>query len=134
MSLNYAEISAIILKHHSETQAIYLFGSFAAGRENKNSDVDIAVLLRHAEAKKLQTFAMTEVLHELSMKLNKDVDLINLRMVSTVFQIQIIDKGNLIFCADENAKDEFEMITISLYQKLNEERKEILEDFLGEKL
>jgi len=37
--------------------------------------------------------------------------------------------GKVIFCNDENARLEFEMLTLSFYQKLNEERKEILEDF-----
>jgi predicted nucleotidyltransferase len=134
MTIDYQKISAVILKYYPKTQAIYLFGSFAAGQENKNSDVDIAVLLPHLEAKKIPNFAMSEVQNELSIMLKKDVDLINLRAVSTVFQIQIIDKGKLIFCADQCAKDEFEMMTLSFYQKLNEARKEILEDFLGEKL
>lgn len=77
---------------------------------------------------------MSKVLNELTLALHKDVDLINIRKVSTVFQIQIIDKGKLIFCADEYAKDEFEMLAISFYQDLNEGRKEILENILGEKL
>ncbi|MCZ7670644.1 MAG: hypothetical protein M5U34_27580 [Chloroflexi bacterium] len=34
-----------------------------------------------------------------------------------------------IFCADEYAADEFEMLTLSYYQKLNEERREILAEF-----
>ncbi len=134
MKLDCDKISEIILKHHPKTQAIYLFGSFASGQENKGSDVDIAVLLPHAEAKEISSFAMTKVLGELSTVLRKDVDLLNLRKVLTVFQIQIIDKGRLIFCSDKYAKDEFEMMAFSFYQKLNEERKEILEDFLGEKL
>jgi hypothetical protein len=44
--------------------------------------------------------------------------------------MQIIDKGKLIFCANQYAKNEFEMLTLSFYQKLNEERKGILEDIL----
>lgn len=109
---------------------IYLFGSFAAGQENEKSDVDLAVLLPHEESKKIPSFAMSDVLFELPSLLKRDVDLLNLRKVSTVFQVQIIDKGKLIFCADRYAKEEFEMLTLSFYQKLNEERKEILEDIL----
>ena len=51
------------------------------------------------------------------------------RRVSTVFQKEIVATGRLLFCADENAVAEFEMLTLSFYQKLNEERKEILEEF-----
>lgn len=127
MKLNCNKIIEIILQHHPKTQAIYVFGSYASGKENQNSDVDLAVLLPHDEAKKNPNFAMTKVLNDISVALGKDVDLLNLRTVSAVFQIQIIDKGKLVFCADKYAKDQFEMLAISFYQKLNEERKEILE-------
>lgn len=130
MRIDHQKIIEIILKHHPETQAIYLFGSFVSGQENEKSDVDLAVLLPHDQAKKIPSFAMSDVLSELFFFLKRDVDLINLRKVSTVFKIQIIDKGKLIFCANQYAKDEFEMLSLSFYQKLNEERKEILEDIL----
>lgn len=130
MKINYDKVTEIILSHHPRTQVIYLFGSFAVGQENEKSDVDLAVLLPHEESKKIPGFAMSDVLFELSSLLKRDVDLLNLRKVSTVFQVQIIDKGKLIFCADRYAKEEFEMLTLSFYQKLNEERKEILEDIL----
>jgi len=55
--------------------------------------------------------------------------LINLRLVSTVFQKEIVVADRRIFCADRYAADEFEMLTFSYYQKLNEERKQILEEF-----
>jgi predicted nucleotidyltransferase len=130
MKINREEIAKIILSHHPQTQAIYLFGSFATGQENEKSDVDLAVLLPHDESKKIPSFALSDVLFELSSLLKRDVDLLNLRKVSTVFQIQIIDKGKLIFCADRYAKEEFEMLATSFYIKLNEERKGILEDIL----
>lgn len=134
MNLDCKKIIEIILKNHPNCQAIYVFGSFVSGDENKNSDVDIAILLPHLEAKKIPSFAMSKVLNELAMELHHEVDLLNLRMVSTVFQIQIIEKGKLIFCADKYAQESFEMLTFSSYQKLNEGRKEILEKILGEKL
>lgn len=131
MKIDSQKLSEIILKHHPNCQAIYLFGSFAAGQETKNSDVDIAVLLPHLESKEISSFAMSKTLNEIEMTLNRDVDLINLRAVSTVFQVQIINKGKLIFCADKNAKANFEMLSTSLYLKLNEERKEILNRILS---
>lgn len=55
-----------------------------------------------------------------------EVDLVNLRRVSTVLQKEIIMAGRRIFCADVYGADEFEMVRLSLYQKLNEERAAIL--------
>ena len=74
---------------------------------------------------------LTDLYFELGVFLKKDVDLINLRMVSTVFQNIIINTGKVIFCADEYLKGMFEMLVWSFYQKLNEERAEILEDFFN---
>ena len=62
----------------------------------------------------------------LARELNKEVDLLNARTVSTVFQNEIISKGRLLYCADRYAVDEFEMLTLSYYQKLNEERAGII--------
>lgn len=42
--------------------------------------------------------------------------------------MQIIG-GELIIQADKHAVAEFEMLTLSYYQKLNEERRELLEEF-----
>ncbi len=36
-----------------------------------------------------------------------------------------------VFCADQYAAEEFEMLVISLYQKLDEQRAEILAEGLG---
>jgi hypothetical protein len=66
-------------------------------------------------------FALEEALH-------REVDLLNARQVSTVMQKEIIG-GRLIYSPDHLAVDEFEMLVLSYYQKLNEERKDILESF-----
>ncbi len=65
----------------------------------------------------------------LAAVLGKNVDVINLRQASTVFQKEIIMAERRIFCANPYAADEFEMLTLSYYQKLNEERREILVEF-----
>jgi predicted nucleotidyltransferase len=116
-----------ILAALPETQAIYLFGSAAAGRLRDDSDVDVAVLLPHARAKELGGLALSDLAFDLMKALRRDVDLINLRLASTVLQKQVIENGIVLFCADEYAQDEFEMLTISFYQKLNEERAGILQ-------
>jgi hypothetical protein len=41
-----------------------------------------------------------------------------------------LDGDTLIYCADRFAVDEFEMLVISYYQKLNEECREILDSFI----
>ena len=58
------------------------------------------------------------------------MDLIDLRQMSTVFQKEIIMADRRIYCRDEYAVDEFEMLTLSFYQKLNQERSEVLAEGL----
>ncbi|HAO22803.1 MAG: hypothetical protein BWK80_12750 [Desulfobacteraceae bacterium IS3] len=123
------EIIQTITDHFPNVQAIYLFGSYAAGEQRADSDMDIAILLPHDEAKQSKDLSFSDLKFRLSDIAKADVDLINLRLVSTVFQNEIINTGKRIYCADEFAADEFEALTLSFYQKLNEERAEILRDF-----
>lgn len=43
--------------------------------------------------------------------------------------VEYITTGERIYCAGSYQADNFEAITLSFFQKLNEERAEILEDF-----
>jgi uncharacterized protein len=125
-------ITKTVLEYYRNVQGIYLFGSFMTEDEWPDSDVDIALLLPPEEAIKERSFAMSECSIALASALNKDVDLLNARTVSTVFQNEIISKGKLLYCADRYAVDEFEMLTLSYYQKLNEERADIIASALAD--
>ena len=118
-----------VIHFYPSVQGIYLFGSFQTENEWKDSDVDIALLLPHVLAKEERHLGMSECRIKLEEGLGKNVDLVNVRQVSTVFQFQIVTTGRLIYVSDENAVAEFEMLTFSFYQKLNEERQDILADF-----
>jgi len=119
-----------ILKHYPTAQAIYFFGTHGTADEWPDSDVDIAVLLSPQRAKTARLLALSDLRFELEAWLKKEVDLINLRRVPTVLQKEVIAADRRIYQADEYAADEFEMLTLSYYQKLNEERAEIVEDAL----
>jgi len=122
------EIITTILKYYPDAQAIYLFGSYDTPDARPDSDVDIGVLLSPGNSREAGSLVMSEPRFELESLLKRNVDLINLREVPTVLQKEIIMADNRIYQADEYAADEFEMLTISNYQKLNEERAEILRE------
>ncbi|MBN2012088.1 nucleotidyltransferase domain-containing protein [candidate division KSB1 bacterium] len=124
----HQDIINIITNHYPNVQAIYLFGTYGTDDEWQDSDIDIAVLLPHETAKKLASLVMSDCRWELERELHKNIDLINIRCVSTVFQTEIISANRKIDCRDTRAADEFEMLTLSYYQQLNFERKEILEE------
>lgn len=123
------QIVQTVLTHTPQVQAVYLFGSYGTEDERPSSDVDIALLLPHNTAKAAGSLLLGELHLALAELLGKEVDLVNLRQVSTVFQKEIVTTGHRIYCADPYAADEFEMLTLSYYQKLNEERREILAAF-----
>jgi len=122
-------INKIVLAHNPDVQGVYLFGSYGTENQWPGSDVDIALLLPHAQAGLKSNLHLSPCRMDLESALRREVDLVNLRQVTTVFQKEIIAEGQLIYCADSYAVDEFEMMVISFYQKLNDERREILEAF-----
>ncbi len=127
---NEQVIIDIICAYLPDVRAIYLFGTWGTKDEWPDSDIDIALLLNSDKAKKTGLSAMSNLRVALESALEKEVDLINISMVSTVFQKEIIITGRRIYCADEYGTDEFEMVALSLYQKLNAERGAILEEAL----
>lgn len=119
--------------YYPDISAIYLFGSYGTEYERMDSDVDIALLLPVLTAKAAGRLSLSGCWSELASQTERPVDLINLRLVNTVFQHEIIQRGTILFKATDSATDTFEMITMSLYQKLNEERKGIIQEVLRTK-
>jgi predicted nucleotidyltransferase len=103
---------------------IYRFGSEAQGTARPGSDIDLAVLAQSRVAPNL----LVEVQQGLAMLLHRDVDLIDLRAVSTVMQMQVLSTGECLFSCDDRARELFEMVAYASYARLNEERSGILDD------
>ena len=117
-----AQIKDFLIEKLSPT-LIVLFGSAAKGTDRANSDIDVAFLSKnHVDV--YETFMVAQ---ELASLLNKDVDLVDLRKASTVFQFQIISAGQTIYSSNENERMSYEMKTYKMYAKLNEERQNLLE-------
>lgn len=121
-------VTSILTKHYPSLQAIYLFGSTAEGDITNADDVDIALLFPYNSTIQETSIFFSDAKADLERYFSRPVDLVQLRNVSTVFKNEIIFSGSRIYTNDIYAAETFEMITVSLYQKLNEERKEILEE------
>jgi predicted nucleotidyltransferase len=126
-NLDLQEIVGIVLNAFPDTEAIYLFGSYAAGVQHPESDLDLAILLPYTTAFKAGSLFLSPLYLALDRQAPAGLDLINLRLVSTVFQVEIINTGHRIYCIDQAQCTDFEALTLSLYQKLNEERAAIIE-------
>lgn len=122
----------ILTEYFPDVQAVYIFGSMETQDERGTSDVDIALLLPPDTARQVGSLAVHDVRFELESVLGRDVDLINLRLVNTVLQKEIVTTGRRVFCAQDGyATELFEMLTLSLYQKLNEERADIVQEIMN---
>lgn len=129
-SILLSEIVRTVRLFHADVQAVYLFGSYGSEAEREDSDVDLAILLPHESAKKAGNLSLKECACALIDLLHRPIDLINLRVVNTVFQNEIIQTGCLLLKVDVYETEFFEMLVLSFYQKLNEERALILLDIL----
>jgi uncharacterized protein len=123
------KILTILQRYYPELQGVYIFGSTASGEAHEGSDLDLAILLpRIADSNRLW-----ECRQELEATSMQDVDLIDLQKASTVLRAQIINTGLRILELDQKACQTFEMLSLSMYLRFNEERAVIIEAVLRDK-
>ncbi|MBM4306906.1 MAG: nucleotidyltransferase domain-containing protein [Deltaproteobacteria bacterium] len=99
-----------VFKEYPYIAAAYLFGSHASDKATRDSDVDIAILLKDDRPKG------RELLHEedyLAYKIArtlgvKEVDLIDLNHKGIIFQHNVLRTGHLIYDADPEFRIRFE--------------------------
>jgi len=102
---------------------VVLFGSFAKGEVRGTSDIDLAYVSEEQKS----PYDVFLIEQKIASELNKDVDLIDLKVASTVMQVQILHYGKLIYCKDKYSYDTFAIRSYKAYAKLNEERAVILQ-------
>ena len=123
------ELIKKIVHQFSTVSAIYIFGSFATGEIWPTSDLDLAILPHPTSQEPISEIELIKLAVTLGGNYKRKVDLVNLKNISTVFQKEIIYKGSRIYCSDEFFVENFEVLVLSYYQRLNYERREILESF-----
>jgi len=103
--------------------AIYAFGSQITGHSNEHSDLDLAVLIDG----QVETFDLWDLASQLVEIAGCDVDLLNMRLASTVMQYQILQTGRTLWAKQPDAGI-FESFILSEKLNLDVLRKELLED------
>ncbi|MFB6115371.1 MAG: nucleotidyltransferase domain-containing protein [Candidatus Nanohalobium sp.] len=93
-----------VMSGREDIIAAYLFGSFAAGREHEDSDVDIGIVV----SGKKDFTKLTSIEKEVSDKLERKADIRVLNDQDTRFKYQVLKTGRLIFSCDEEKRTEFE--------------------------
>jgi len=83
-------------KSNEVIAAAYVFGSSAAGKERRESDIDIAIMVRGS----MGGFERVQLETELSNLLGKDIDLVVFSLASALLQHQILKYGRIVYEAD----------------------------------
>jgi predicted nucleotidyltransferase len=103
---------------------IYVFGSAAKGKMVEDRDIDVAFL----SDRRFGDYEVFMIGQKLASLLDREVDLVDLSKASTVFQVQVVSTGKVIYCNDERRRMFFEMTVLKKYAMLNEERQCIMEE------
>ncbi|KZY75061.1 hypothetical protein A3740_16200 [Oleiphilus sp. HI0068] len=122
-----SELVSLIKQHLPSVKLIYLFGSRATNEARPSSDWDIAVMAE----KKIPLSTLWELKELLANTCRAEVDLIDLLQSTTVLNVQIIERGQLLYDACDAAMS-FETRVLSMYGRLQEGREDIMTDFAAQ--
>lgn len=112
-----------ILAAIPDVLAIYAFGSRIEGEAHAESDLDLAVLVAgYADPVRLWMLS-----GDLAVKVDCDVDLLDMRAASTIMQHQILMTGRRLWARELDA-DLFECFVLSEKTALDEARAGLLAD------
>ena len=107
-----------------ECEAIILFGSYARGMQNFNSDINIAIKPKH----KIENKMLYELSIMLQEKIEKDIDLVNLDEIEETFRYEILVNGKILYCEDEVKFDFYKLDMYREFLDLNESRNAIIDN------
>lgn len=111
------------IKQEINPAFIILFGSFAKKTNHNESDIDLAYF-SDRQLSPYNRFILASKLAEIA---GREVDLVDIKQIDTVFTMQIFEKGFPIYIQDENEFVRQRMRAYSMYVKLNEQRKPIID-------
>ena len=123
--MEYGDLEPKLKTFFKNAEAIYLFGSFANGTFNENSDIDIAVLYK----KKVDRVELFKMQNTLSLKFERDVDLVDLQDIDDVFAYEIINHSKKL--KTSKFAEDYEYRVWLRYLDLQEDRKEIVKEFIS---
>ena len=127
MTLNEHDLQKIIsfLQSKMKLRLLILYGSYASGHATEKSDIDIAFLaddeIDAFESQLNWSLELASMMHV------ESVDLVDLKTIDTVFRFVIVSTGNIIF--QDGNFDEYLDLAYTMYLQLNDDRKELLENY-----
>ena len=105
-----------IIQNKLNPAFIILFGSFAKETNRPDSDIDLA----YFSNEQLSSYERFLLIGELAEIAGREVDLVDLKQIDTVFTMQIFSQGTPIYIQDENEFTRQKMRAYSMYATLSE--------------
>ncbi|GAA0372005.1 type II toxin-antitoxin system antitoxin [Alkalibacterium iburiense] len=102
---------------------IYLFGSFAKGEGRNDSDIDLAIYTENI----IDPYTLLMSASSLAFEVKREVQIVHLKDISTVFTAQVVGTKEVLYCNDEYKMANFDILAFKKYTRLNEERQIILD-------
>lgn len=124
MLQDFSTAADSLLAAFPDLWTVYLFGSFADGRQREDSDLDLAVIASGP----IPLDALLEAKLELANQFEIDIDLVDLQSSPLTLVAQVLESGKILRNINPSGTAKIETALMSRYCNLNQERKEILED------
>jgi len=110
----------ILLEERFGLDALFVFGSEASGTPHRESDLDLAALLR----RRPDSLELLDAQTALEGIARRDVDLVDLAAASPILARQVLHGGRCVFGAEAPALARFEATLPSRYEDLKRVRAE----------
>lgn len=91
----------------------YLFGSFATETENKESDIDIAIMFQEKYEGKREVIVKGNIIDRGMKHFQNRIDVVSLHRASPLLKYQIVKNG--IVLKESKKRAEFESLTVREY-------------------
>ncbi|MBI3161273.1 MAG: nucleotidyltransferase domain-containing protein [Chloroflexi bacterium] len=100
-----------IFKNYPDIQAVYLFGSVADGKENSQSDIDLAIQPRNPSLREKKL----DILADLTRHGFNNVDVVFLDIRDIVVRFEAIRRNRLVYSTPDFDSGSFFSLTIRQY-------------------
>lgn len=103
-------------KARDEVSSLYIFGSFARERENRESDIDIAVIIDESKLKKINYSLLKKEYYTASAGFSlRPLDIVIMNTASPFLNHQVLKTGRILFDKNQNLRVRFTTKTIIEY-------------------
>jgi predicted nucleotidyltransferase len=109
-----------LLEERFGLDALFVFGSEAAGTKHRGSDLDLAALL-HSRPDSLELLDAQTALEQIA---GREIDLVDLGAASPILARQVLRSGRCVFGVDASALAHFEAALPGRYADLKRVRAE----------